>query len=117
MHVYVVDPSLLNRYEIMMKCWTHEQDERPTFSELQASLDAMLSNSKSASDTDLNFENISPYFDVAVADKPPEGPLEMQVAYGLTEEESGYPDVLSSGIGNMNFLENGNPLTTTEQPH
>ena len=89
----------------MKKCWSQEQDERPTFSELQQIFETMLSNAQNANYIDLNVDEMLPYYDMKAIDEEPEGLLEDDVLPdGSEEKEPGYPD--TSEISNRNYLEN-----------
>ena len=86
----------------MIKCWSQEQDERPTFSELQNIFDTVLSTAKTASNTDLNFEDFSPSPNVAEFNQQPKALAEMQGELCM-EEPTGYQN--TSEIGNTYYPE------------
>ena len=46
----------------MQNCWEADYRNRPSFSELRATFDAMLSNAQNAAYIDLNVDEMLPYY-------------------------------------------------------
>ena len=76
----------------MQKCWEADYRKRPSFSELRATFDAMLSNAQNATYIDLNVDEMLPYYSMNAAGEGEDGEvteedLHHEVARGEGEGE------------------------------
>lgn len=83
----------------MQKCWEADYRSRPTFSELRATFDAMLSNAQNATYIDLNVDEMLPYYSMNAAGQSEEGEVteedlhpSLVVVGGEDDSKEGYPD-------------------------
>ena len=90
---YYLGPSLdhlcPSSYDIMQKCWEAYYRKRPSFSELRATFDAMLSNAQNATYIDLNVDEMLPYYSMNAAEQGEDGEV--------TEEDL-HPSVVVVGV-------------------
>ena len=68
-----LDHSSPSSYDIMQKCWEADHRKRPSFSELRATFDAMLSNAQNATYIDLNVDEMLPYYSMNAAEQGEDG--------------------------------------------
>ena len=65
-HVYPLDyaefMSCLCSYEFMKQCWVEDPGSRPSFAELEARLDMILSKAQSENYIDMNVDEMLPYY-------------------------------------------------------
>ena len=57
----------------MQKCWVADNRKRPSFTELRATFDAMLSNAQNATYIDLNVDEMLPYYSMNAAEQGEDG--------------------------------------------
>ena len=92
----------------MQKCWEADYRKRPSFSELRATFDAMLSNAQNATYIDLNVDEMLPYYSMNAAGEGEDGEVTEEdlhpslVVVGDDDSKGGYPDTI--GLRNSALL-------------
>ena len=93
----------------MQKCWEADHRKRPSFSELRATFDAMLSNAQNATYIDLNVDEMLPYYSMNAAEQGEDGEVteedlhpSLVVVGGDDDSKVGYPD--TKGLRNSALL-------------
>ena len=97
-------------YDIMQKCWVADNRKRPSFTELRATFDAMLSNAQNATYIDLNVDEMLPYYSMNAAEQGEDGEVteedlhpSLVVVGGDDDDNKGaYPD--TKGLRNSALL-------------
>ena len=90
------------RYKVMHQCWEAEALTRPSFSELRATFDTLLTGAQNASYIDLNVDEMLPYYSMTAvgADDDLEGSGED--FQPNSDDKDGYPD--TKGIEKPNYI-------------
>ena len=106
-----LDHSSPSSYDIMQKCWEADHRKRPSFSELRATFDAMLSNAQNATYIDLNVDEMLPYYSMNAAEQGEDGEVteedlhpSLVVVGGDDDDKARYPD--TKGLRNSALLQN-----------
>ena len=94
----------------MQKCWVADNRKRPSFTELRATFDAMLSNAQNATYIDLNVDEMLPYYSMNAAEQGEDGevteedlhPTLVVVGGDDDDNKGGYPD--TKGLRNSALL-------------
>ena len=102
-------------YDIMQKCWEADHKKRPSFSELRATFDAMLSSAQNATYVDLNVDEMLPYYSMNAAEQGEDGEVTEEdlhpsvvVVGGDDDSKAGYPD--TKGLRNSALLQSTEKL-------
>ena len=80
---YAEFTSCLCSYEIMKQCWVEDSGSRPSFAELEAHLDVILSKAQSENYIDLNVDEMLPYYSAME---------QIDEVDDLQMKNNGYPD-------------------------
>ena len=94
-------------YDIMQKCWEADHRKRPSFSELRATFDAMLTNAQNATYIDLNVDEMLPYYSMNAAEEGEDGEV--------TEEDLHPSLVVVGGDDDTKGLRNSALLQSIEK--